>query len=141
MLFAGERERLHVLGRRLQDVPLDRFRALQANDILFFDSTHVCKIGSDVNYAVFEILPSLAPGVLVHFHDVFHPFEYPPAWVYEGRNWSEAYLLRAFLQFNEAFEIVYFNTFLAHFHRALLAELMPLCLRNTGGSIWLRRVR
>jgi len=71
---------------------------------------------------------------------VFYPFEYPRDWIYAGRAWTEAYLLRAFLSFNREFEIVLFNTFLERFHRDLFATRFPLCLRNTGGSIWLRRV-
>lgn len=141
MLNPGERQRLKVIGQRLQDVPLDLFRNLQPNDILFIDSTHVGKIGSDVTYAIHEILPAVAPGVFIHVHDVFHPFEYPREWVYEGRNWNEAYFLRAFLEYNDAFKVEFFTTFVAHFHRPLLAELMPLFLVNTGGSIWLRKLR
>ncbi|HKW95839.1 MAG TPA: class I SAM-dependent methyltransferase, partial [Methylomirabilota bacterium] len=118
-----------------------RFRELDESDILFIDSTHVVKLGSDVNYIFREILPSLRVGVYVHFHDVFYPFEYPAAWHREGRAWTEAYLLRSFLTFNSAYEIVLYNTFLEHFHREEFARHMPLCLENEGGSIWLRRVR
>lgn len=115
------------------------FAALEANDILFIDSTHVAKINSDVNAAFFDILPQLAPGVCVHFHDIFYPFEYPRAWVYEGRNWNEAYLLRAFLLFNTAFAVRWFTTFLTMFHRERFAADMPAVLLNPGGSIWLQR--
>jgi predicted O-methyltransferase YrrM len=139
LLRAGDRERVTVVRARLQDVPLTTFDALQANDILFIDSTHVSKTGSDVNRIVFEILPRLASGVHVHFHDVFYPFEYPKEWVYEGRAWNEDYILRAFLEFNDAFDVVLFGTWLARFHRELLTELMPMTLENPGGSLWLKR--
>ena len=132
--------RIEILERGLQDVELSRFRALEANDILFIDSTHVAKIGSDVNYIFAQILPALQPGVYVHFHDIFYPFEYPKAWVLEGRGWTEDYMLRAFLTYNVSFEIKLFNTFLERFHREWFALHMPVCLRNEGGSIWLRRV-
>jgi predicted O-methyltransferase YrrM len=132
--------RIEILDRRLQEITLDRFRALEANDILFIDSTHVAKIGSDVNYIFAEILPALCPGVYVHFHDIFYPFEYLKEWIYEGRAWTEAYLLRAFLTFNHAYEIVLFNTFLERFHRDHFVRRMPLCLKMEGGSIWLRRI-
>src|SRR5262249_8888975 len=117
--------RIEILDRRLQEITLDRFRALEANDILFIDSTHVAKIGSDVNYIFAEILPALCPGVYVHFHDIFYPFEYPKEWIYQGIAWTEAYLLRAFLTFNRAYEIVLFNTFLEHFHRDRFVRKMP----------------
>lgn len=139
LLREGERDRTRILERRLQDVPLEEFAALGRNDILFIDSTHVSRVNSDVNRIFFEILPSLAPGVHIHFHDVFYPFEYPREWIYQGRAWNEAYALRTFLQYNGAFPIVLMNTFLQHFHRALFSERMPLCLKNPGGSIWLRK--
>jgi hypothetical protein len=140
LLRQGDLEHIEILDLSVQRVPLDRFRALEANDILFIDSTHVAKIGSDVNYVFAEILPALRPGVYVHFHDIFYPFEYPKEWIYEGRAWNEAYLLRGFLAFNSAYEIILFNTFLERFHRERFVRRMPLCLKNEGASIWLRRV-
>lgn len=140
ILRSSDESRVTVLEQRAQDLSLSLFAPLQANDVLFVDSTHVSKIDSDVNRLLFEILPALNPGVLIHIHDIFYPFEYPRAWIEEGRAWSELYLLRAFLQYNPAFEILYFNTYLEHFHEALFAEKMPLCLKNKGGSIWLRHV-
>ena len=92
-----------------------------------------------LNRIVFDILPRLASGVYIHFHDIFFPFEYPKAWVLEGRAWSEAYLLKAFLQFNPSFRIVLMNTYLQQFHQAYFAANLPLCLVNTGASVWLRK--
>lgn len=129
-----------LLAMPLQDAPLSLFTELVAGDVLFVDSTHVCRIDSDVNRLLFEILPVLAPGVLVHFHDVFYPFEYPRDWVFEGRAWNEAYALRAFLQFNRAFEIVLFGHFLQRFQRELLQRSLPRCLGGDAGSLWLRRI-
>jgi predicted O-methyltransferase YrrM len=140
LLLDDDFGRIEVLDRGLQEIALDRFHGLEANDILFIDSTHVAKVGSDVNYIFAEILPALRPGVYVHFHDIVYPFEYPKEWIYEGRAWTEAYLLRAFLAFNRAYEIVLFNTFLERFHRDRFLRTMPLCLKNEGGSIWLRRI-
>ena len=92
-----------------------------------------------MNRLILEVLPRLAPGVYVHFHDAFYPFEYPREWVLRGFGWNELYLLRAFLAFNTEFEIVLFSTFLEHFHEEFFQERMPLCLRNRGGSLWIRR--
>lgn len=136
----SDKESIQLLPNKLQDVDPEVFQSLEANDILFVDSTHVSRINSDVNRILFEILPALKSGVYVHFHDVFYPFEYPKKWVYEGRAWNEAYALRSFLQFNSAFRIVFFNTYLEHFHRAVFEEHMPLCLKNPGGSIWIQRL-
>lgn len=140
LMAPGDQTRTRVIPRRVQDVELELFDELAEGDILFIDSTHVAKIGSDVNHIFFQVLPRLARGVYVHFHDVFHPFEYPKEWIYSGMAWNEDYLLRAFLQFNYAFQIEYFATFMFCYHRELLAELLPLCLKNIGGNIWLKSV-
>lgn len=139
LLDERDRREIDLIRKPLQDVPLSTFAELEANDVLFIDSSHVGKAGSDVNYLLFDILPSLRPGVHVHVHDVLHPFEYPLDWFEAGRAFNEAYLMRAFLSFNQAFRVVLFNTFLEHFHEARFAARMPLCLRNTGGSLWLAR--
>lgn len=140
LLKETDRGNTRIIPRRLQDVDLTEFKTLEANDILFVDSTHVSKINSDVNRIFFEILPRLAPGVFIHFHDIFYPFEYPKAWHLEGRAWNEAYLLRTFLQYNRSFEIVFMNTYMQHAHAALFREQLPLCLKNPGGSIWIRKI-
>ena len=140
LMREGDREKTKILGQRLQDVDPSIFDVLEANDILFIDSTHVSKIDSDVNHIFFNILPRLKPGVRVHLHDIFFPFEYPSDWVFEGRAWSEIYMLRAFLQFNSAFQVVLMNTFMEHYHEKFFQKNMPLCLKNPGGSIWLERV-
>lgn len=131
--------RMTIIPKRLQDVDLELFGSLETGDILFVDSTHVSKIDSDVNRIFFEILPALAPGVVVHFHDIFYPFEYPKEWIYEGRAWSELYMLRAFLQFNNCFKVLLMNTFMTRFNRLFFEQNMPLCLKNAGGSIWLQK--
>ena len=134
-----DKSEIKTIPVRLQDVDLGQFETLEANDILFIDSTHVSKINSDVNRIFFDILPRLSSGVHVHFHDIFFPFEYPKDWVYEGRAWNEAYLLRTFLQYNNEFRVVLMNTYMEHYHETFFKEKMPLCLKNTGGSIWIRR--
>jgi predicted O-methyltransferase YrrM len=121
--------RCDLIELRLQDVPLSTFQALNSSDVLFIDSTHVTKLGSDVNRIMFEILPALASGVIVHFHDVLYPFEYLDIWVRQGRAWNEAYLLRAFLEYNDAFEIV------------LWVDMLQSMgyLAGDGVSIWLQK--
>jgi hypothetical protein len=129
-----------LLSQKVQDVPLEVFERLENNDILFLDSSHVSKTGSDVNHYLFRIIPLLKSGVLIHIHDILYPFEYLEEWVLkEKRSWNEAYLVHAFLQFNPSFEIVYWANFAWHYLQDTLARLMPLCLENEGGSLWLRR--
>lgn len=120
----------------VQDVPLEVFKELQANDILFIDSSHVSKIGSDLNYLLFEVLPVLNKGVIIHFHDIFYPFEYPFPWLEMGISWNEAYLLRAFLMYNSSFEVILFNNLISH-DAQLKASFPDLTF---GGSIYLQKI-
>jgi hypothetical protein len=140
LMNPGDKERVTIVPSRLQDLDPEFFLQLEANDILFIDSTHVSKVDSDVNYIFFELLPRLKSGVYIHFHDVFYPFEYPKEWVYEGRAWQELYMLRAFLQDNPRYEIVYFQDFMFGRHRRYFEDHLPLFLKNSGGNIWLRKV-
>ena len=138
LLRPGDYDRVLVLSSGVQDVPLDRFDALGPGDILFIDSTHVIKTGSDVHYELFSILPRLRKGVLVHVHDCPFPFEYPDKWVFDlNYSWNEAYALRAFLMYNPRFSILFWNSFLAKMCRDKLAADYPEFLRNAGSSIWL----
>lgn len=132
--------RLRLLRCRLQDAPLEVFDALEADDILFVDSSHVAKTGSDVLHALFTVLPRLRPGVWVHVHDVHANFEYPEPWVREGRSWNEAYFVRAFLMYNDRWRIELHGATLAEHAPAELLQRMPRLGENVGGSLWLRRV-
>jgi predicted O-methyltransferase YrrM len=139
LIRESDHTRIRILGKQVQHVDDAVFRELEPSDILFIDSSHLAKTGSDVNYLVFKVLPLLREGVYIHFHDVFYPFEYPREWVYEGRAWNEVYLLRAFMQYNRAFQIQFFTSFLIHKHREVFESLMPLCLKCPGGNLWLKK--
>ncbi len=133
-------EKQSVIQSDVQAVPLSIFEELEAGDFLFVDSTHVVKTGSDVNYILFEILPVLQSGVLIHFHDVFYPFEYPREWVMQGRNWNEDYFLRAFLMYNDKFEIRLFTDYIQKLHQEGFKD-MPLSRKESGGNLWLEKTR
>jgi predicted O-methyltransferase YrrM len=140
LLHENDRAGVELWQTRLQDMDLGHFKALSAGDILFVDSSHVSKIGSDINFIFFEILPCLSSNVYIHIHDIFFPFEYPKEYVVDlGRAWNEAYMLRNFLSFNDSFEIVFFNDFLAKRHPEKVNDAFPLFMRQTGSSIWLRK--
>ena len=98
LLTSEDRGRVQLLEKPVQQVAAQVFSSLEVDDVLFIDSSHVAKVGSDVNYLFFKILPLLQSGVLIHIHDIMWPFEYPLEWIIEGRSWNEAYILRAFLQ-------------------------------------------
>ena len=140
LLRAGDAGRVTLIERRVQEVPLTTFSALEANDVLFIDSSHVSKIGSDVNRLYFDVLPELAPGVLIHIHDVAGNLEYPRDWLEEGRAWNEQYLLRAFLMNNRDYRIELFSAWLWNERHGLICERMPQCARGGGGQLWLRKL-
>jgi predicted O-methyltransferase YrrM len=140
VLIPEDDDRIELLAQRVQSVPVSVFQELAAGDLLLIDSTHVSKAGSDVNHLFFHVLPTLATGTLVHFHDVFPGFEYPLEWLRARRAWSENYLLRGFLQFNDAFEIVLWPRLLFDV-RPLELSRFRMALENPGGSIYLRRIR
>lgn len=132
-------DEIELLPMRLQDVSLNTFEELEEGDILFIDSTHVSKIGSDVNYLFFDILPRLKRGVYIHLHDIFYPFEYPKEWIFSGRIWNELYLLRAFLQNNNDYKILFFQNMMEKKHMDKFLEKWPLDIPVYGGSIWLKK--
>ena len=136
-----EGDPVEIIDQPVQSVSLDRFRELEANDVLFIDSSHVLKTASDVHFLFTSVLPVLAVGVYVHIHDMFWPFEYLPHWIREGRAWNECYLVHAFLLFNDTFEIELFNHYLAVCHREVIAAELPAMLENTGGALWLKKTR
>lgn len=135
----ADKAKHEIMERKVQQVPLDLFDELNAGDILYIDSSHVCKMDSDVNWYLFEILPRLKPGVFVHIHDIGYPFDYP-LWLFqEGRSWNEPYVLRAFLMYNPAFQIEFFTAFMSSFHIDFIRENMPMCERRPGGAFWMRK--
>jgi predicted O-methyltransferase YrrM len=141
LLRPEDADRVELIASPVQEVPLDVFSELESGDILFIDSTHVLKTGSDVHYELFSVLPCLRPGVLIHFHDIQYPFEYPRKWVFENNNsWNEIYALRAFLMYNNEFRVLFWCSMLARANRPLLVSTFPLVLRNSGGSIWIEKV-
>jgi hypothetical protein len=127
----------------VQDVSPSEFQSLGENDILFVDSSHVCKIGSDVEFLFLEVLPRIRPGVVVHLHDIFMPLEYPKEWVLDlHRFWNEQYLLQAFLTFNTTFEVLWAGQWMQIKYPDLIAKAFPSYKPGvSAGSFWFRRTR
>jgi hypothetical protein len=149
LLKGSDLQRVRILETSVQEVAMEVFTNLQAGDVLLVDSSHVSKTGSDVNFILFEVLPQLASGVYIHFHDIFYPFEYPQSWVCEGVAWNEAYALHAFLQYNTTFSIEFFTSYLVQCEHEAFSRCLPLAMNSErdnptladapGSSLWLRR--
>lgn len=134
-----------LIEKPVQELPLERFAGLRKGDMLFIDSSHVVRTGGDVNFLYLEVLPRLAPGVLVHVHDVFFPYEYPRDWVLRSRRfWSEQYLLQAFLAHNQAFRVLWCESWLYDRRRKDLEPVFGERLRWNPpwflNAFWMERV-
>ena len=123
-----------------QEVSEEVFTALEDGDILFVDTTHTVKIGSDVNQIILRILPLLASGVVVHFHDVCLPYEYP-RYLFEdyALYWAEQYLLQAFLAMNQDFEVLYATHALCRDRESATNRTGLAEPGESGSSFWIRR--
>lgn len=134
-----------LISSPVQDVPLSVFGSLEENDILFIDSSHVVRTGSDVLYEFLEILPQLKKGVLIQVHDIFLPGQYPRDWIiHVNRYWTEQYLLQAFLAFNEAFEVILPTAYLHEHAPDVMREAFPEVHRDDGwvfSNFWMRKIR
>jgi hypothetical protein len=131
-----------LIPSRVEELPIDPFLELGDRDVLFIDTSHVVKTGGDVTFLYHEVLPRVAPGVVIHIHDIFLPFDYPQEWVFAGRAWNEQYLVRAFLAFNTAFRILFGVGWMSHQHPDVLRASIPGYpekFRNGGGSLWIQR--
>ncbi len=130
---------IELVRDKVEDMDLSLFSGLEAGDILFIDSTHIIRPHGDVLTEYLRILPRLKPGVIVHVHDIFTPYNYPAKWVVEdNRIWDEQYLLEVLLS-GGRFEVLCANHFLSRNHFERLKAVAPyLEKRHKPGSFWMR---
>jgi predicted O-methyltransferase YrrM len=118
-------KKVELIKNDVQKVPLDLFENLQEDDLLFIDSTHTVKPGSDVNYLILEVLPRLQHGVIIHFHDIFFPYDYQRDVLQTFFQWNENSLLRSYLTYNNTIEILFCLSMLHYEARDALKEVFP----------------
>lgn len=116
---------VQLIEKPVQQVPVSLFQTLDAGDFLFIDSTHTVKTGSDVNFLILEVLPRLRQGVLIHFHDIYLPFDYGRDALDSFFDWAETSLLRAYLAHNDRVRILFCLSHLHYERRAALHECFP----------------
>tara|TARA_Y100000310_G_scaffold342459_1_gene445813 strand:- start:12247 stop:12681 length:435 start_codon:yes stop_codon:yes gene_type:complete len=109
----------------VQEIPFEFFKRLKKGDLLFIDSSHVVKSGSDVNYIILEILPRLNKGVIIHFHDIYLPYDYNRFVLKSFWDWNETSLLRAFLIFNKKVKILFCLSHLHYDRKSVLKQVFP----------------
>lgn len=131
----------HVVDRfeqkRLEEVDPELFAELNAGDVLFIDSSHVVRMSNDVAHLFCRIIPALKPGVVIHVHDVFLPYEYPKRFFYDCPGWGEQYMLHALLQ-SGAFSMLWPGYYLQR-ARPDAVEALPFLKDGRAQSIWVQR--
>ena len=136
-------DKITALKMKTQELDINLFNKLERDDILFLDTTHVTKAGSDVNFLLFEVLPTLKSGVHIHFHDIFYPFETPEIWINNGYYWNENFILRAFLQNNDQYKIKIFSDLAINIckfnKRTILYHPYGIGTQYGGASLWLEK--
>jgi hypothetical protein len=141
LLTPTDAYRERVQTRRSQDVAGEVLVQLGRGDVLSLETSNAARTGNDVCDFLFRILPSLAPGVLVHIHDIYYPFESPGVWAAQDHHaWNPAYLLRAFLQFNSSFRVLFFNDLMARKYPSQMAAAFPGLEDTQASSIWLEKI-
>ena len=133
-----------LVEKRVEELDLAVFSELRENDILFIDSSHILKIGNDVQRLYLEVLPGLRKGVIIHIHDIFLPTEYPKeAGLNRYRFWTEQYLLQAFLSFNNTFEVLWAGSYMHLNNPEKLEEAFSSYNEKERwpGSFWIRKIK
>lgn len=129
------------LAKPVEEVPSEWFReTLGANGILFIDSSHAVQIGNDVVKLFLHIVPLLSPGVLIHVHDIFLPYEYPRDIFDNGMVWHEQYLLQAILQNANCFELIWPGYFLQQTRPDVVKRFIALPPRLPASSFWIKKI-
>ncbi len=131
---------LKVVRNILEDCDMEMFDKLEANDLLFIDSSHIIRPQGDVLKEYLEIIPRLKSGVMIHVHDIFTPRDYLDEWIREDvKFWNEQYLLECLLSNNHRYEIVAALNFLKHTNYLKLKKVCPYLDKNREpGSIYFK---
>lgn len=132
---------VELIREKVENLDKSFFQKIEANDILFIDSSHIIRPQGDVLFEYLELLPSLKSGVLIHVHDIFTPKDYLNDWVYKQHLlWNEQYLLEAFLIFNSEFRIIGALNYLAHNYRIEFEAKCPVFAKQQNrepGAFWM----
>lgn len=140
--LAERHDNLTLRESRAEEVDVEYYTSLGSGDFLFVDSSHVSRVGNDVNHLYLKVLPRLPAGVYVHAHDIRYPYEYPKEWLLDDHHfWTEQYLLQSFMMYNDSFEVIWSGNHMSEEHGERLAEVLTNYESGAGwpGSFWIRR--
>jgi len=126
----------------VQEAGETRFASLEPGDFLFIDSSHKVATGSDVEFLIRRVLPTLPAGVRVHFHDIFLPGDYPAAWAWRGYNEQSAVAqLLASADYSIEFSSAWIRSRHPELLRAGVLSRLPLLPTAIESSLWMTKVR
>jgi hypothetical protein len=122
----ADADRIRLVSEGAQEVALEVLTDLGDRGLLFVDSTHAVRPGSEVNRIVLEVLPRLAPGSWAHFHDITLPYNYQRGLMSTELFFSsESTLLHAFLVQNQSWRLRVSLSMLHHMRPAELHQTLP----------------
>jgi len=122
---------IKILRKKIEDLDESYYLALEKNDILFIDSSHIIRPQGDVLKIFFEIVPKLKKGTIVHVHDIFTPKDYPEKWLVEqNKFWNEQYLVEALMMNKDKYEIYLMLNFLKNNAYEELRKICPYLKNN-----------
>lgn len=132
-----------IVRKPFEAVDTSWLAALDAGDILFIDNSHRILPNSDAMVFFLETLPALKPGVIVHIHDIYLPYDYPQFMC--DRFYSEQYGLAIAILANPKRYQTLFPAYFISEDAALSNSIAAIWehpnLRDVerhGGSYWLR---
>lgn len=126
---------IKILRKKIENLDESYYLALEKNDILFIDSSHVIRPQGDVLKIFFEIVPKLKKGTIVHVHDIFTPKDYPKKWLIEqNKFWNEQYLVEALMMNKDKYEIYLMLNYLKNNAYEQLRKICPYLKDNNEPS-------
>ncbi|MGE5340255.1 MAG: class I SAM-dependent methyltransferase [Candidatus Omnitrophota bacterium] len=134
-------DHFELINRKLQDMDLSFF---EETDLLFIDSSHVSRIGSDVNCEILEIIPRLKKDTYIHWHDILIPNNYWKEWVRDARLfWNESYMVHAFMLFNDSFRVMWAGHYMQRMYHEKLSQAFPFFdpSKHKLSSFWVQRIK
>ena len=131
---------IRVVRATVQEAGLEVFEALEPGDVLIVDSSHVLMPGSDVDVILNRVLPKMPKGLLVHFHDIFLPGDYPREWAWRGYNEQTAVAQLILGGYRVEFASHHVATAMSEAVNSSTAASLPLPHGAYESSLWLQKV-
>jgi len=130
---------INYIQKRVEEIDLEFFNLLKCGDLLFIDSSHIYKEGSDCYFILNKLIPSLNSGTYIYFHDIFWPMIYPDHW--KKYFWNEIFYVKKMIDKNDIVEVVLHTPKVFQENEDWVRKNMPKLLDPPfqSGGIWLQK--